>query len=287
MAESLGCPIVSADSRQIFEEIPIGTAAPTDKEKSRVKHYFVGNHSIAEDYNAGQYERDCLALLDTLFSHHDVVVLTGGSMMYIDAVCKGFDDIPEVSAEMRNAILEEYQEKGLEWLQEEVKRLDADYYEIVDRQNPQRLLHAVEVSRVLGLPYSTLRKGIKRERPFKIVKIGLTRDRAILYDRINRRVDEMMRSGLLEEVKAVLSYREKNSLNTVGYKELFAYLDGKCSLDEAINLIKQDSRHYAKRQMTWFRRDDEIHWFNLDEYETNDIVHAICDMLDGVQSERH
>lgn len=287
MAESLGCPIVSADSRQIFEEIPIGTAAPTDKEKSRVKHYFVGNHSIAEDYNAGQYERDCLALLDTLFSHHDVVVLTGGSMMYIDAVCKGFDDIPEVSAEVRNAILEEYQEKGLEWLQEEVKRLDADYYEIVDRQNPQRLLHAVEVSRVLGLPYSTLRKGIKRERPFKIVKIGLTRDRAILYDRINRRVDEMMRSGLLEEVKAVLSYREKNSLNTVGYKELFAYLDGKCSLDEAINLIKQDSRHYAKRQMTWFRRDDEIHWFNLDEYETNDIVHAICDMLDGVQSERH
>lgn len=282
VAEALGCPIISADSRQIFKEIPIGTAAPTTDELARVKHYFIANHSIEEDYNAGQYERDCLELLEKLFEKYDTLVLTGGSMMYIDAVCDGLDDIPEVKPEIREWVKKEYEEKGLAWLQDEVQKIDPAYFEIVDRQNPQRLMHALEVSRAIGKPYSLLRTGIKHNRSFNVVKIGLSRSREVLYQRINKRVECMMESGLLDEVKAVYPYKHLNSLNTVGYKELFAYLEGDSSLSEAVDKIKQNSRHYAKRQMTWFRRDTDIHWFNLDEYETNDIICAIGNLLNSL-----
>lgn len=284
LAEHFGCPIVSADSRQIFREIPIGTAAPSATEQARVKHYFVGTKSVSEDYNAGQYERDALALLETLFRQYGVVVLTGGSMLYIDAVCNGFDDMPSVSADLREQVKSEYQTHGLEWLQSEVQRLDPAYWAEVDRQNPQRLLHCVEICRAAGKPFSSFRSRTRAARPFRIVKIGLTRPREELYDRINRRVEQMMAQGLLEEVRSVYPLRKKNSLQTVGYRELFAYLDGQYTLPKAVEMIQQNSRHYAKRQMTWFNRDTTIHWLNADlDYETQ--LHTVIDWLcaDGVQ----
>ena len=284
VAERYGCPILSCDSRQVFREIPIGTAAPTAEEQARVKHYFIGTRSITEDYNAGQYERDALELLDRLFAEHEVVVMTGGSMLYAEAVCKGLDDLPNVPADIRASVQRAYEAKGLAWLQSEVQRLDPTYWEEVDQQNPARLAHCVELCLTTGKPYSSLRtKKAKGEwrgasvRPFRIVKIGLERPRAELYARIDERVKQMMAEGLLEEAKAVYPQRALNSLQTVGYKELFAYMDGEYDLDRAIELIQQNSRHYAKRQMTWFRRDKEIHWLNAkDEYEKN------SDIIDGL-----
>ena len=286
VAERYGCPIVSCDSRQIFREIPIGTAAPTADEQQRVKHYFIGERSIEEAYNAGQYERDALELLDVLFAKHDVVVMTGGSMLYADAVCKGLDDLPSVPSSVRADVQREYESKGLAWLQSEVQRLDPVYWDEVDRQNPARLAHCVELCRVTGKPYSALRSHTAKERPFRIVKIGLDRPRAQLYARIDERVEQMMAAGLLEEAKAVYPKRALNSLQTVGYKELFAYLDGQYDLERAVELIQQNSRHYAKRQLTWFRRDKEIHWLNAnDDYEKNS--NSIDDWLraDSVQEE--
>lgn len=286
VAERYGCPIVSCDSRQIFREIPIGTAAPTADEQRRVKHYFIGERSIEEAYNAGQYERDALELLDVLFAEHDVVVMTGGSMLYADAVCKGLDDLPSVPSSVRADVQREYESKGLAWLQSEVQRLDPVYWDEVDRQNPARLAHCVELCRVTGKPYSALRSHTAKERPFRIVKIGLDRPRAQLYARIDERVEQMMAAGLLEEAKAVYPKRALNSLQTVGYKELFAYLDGQYDLERAVELIQQNSRHYAKRQLTWFRRDKEIHWLNAnDDYEKNS--NSIDDWLraDSVQEE--
>ena len=286
VAERYGCPIVSCDSRQIFREIPIGTAAPTADEQQRVKHYFIGERSIEEAYNAGQYERDALELLDVLFAKHDVVVMTGGSMLYADAVCKGLDDLPSVPSSVRADVQREYESKGLAWLQSEVQRLDPVYWDEVDRQNPARLAHCVELCRVTGKPYSALRSHTAKERPFRIVKIGLDRPRAQLYARIEERVEQMMAAGLLEEAKAVYPKRALNSLQTVGYKELFAYLDGQYDLERAVELIQQNSRHYAKRQLTWFRRDKEIHWLNAnDDYEKNS--NSIDDWLraDSVQEE--
>ena len=277
VAQRYGCPIVSCDSRQIFREIPIGTAAPTAEEQQRVKHYFVGERSIEEDYNAGQYERDALQLLATLFAQHEVVVMTGGSMLYADAVCKGLDDLPSVPPSVRADVQREYETKGLAWLQSEVQRLDPAYWVEVDQQNPARLAHCVELCRVTGKPYSALRSHTTKARPFRILKIGLDRPRAELYARINDRVKQMMEAGLLEEAKAVYPKRALNSLQTVGYKELFAYLDGEYDLHRAIELIQQNSRHYAKRQLTWFRRDNEIHWLNAnDDYEKN------SDSIDGL-----
>lgn len=286
VAERYGCPIVSCDSRQIFREIPIGTAAPTADEQRRVKHYFIGERSIEDAYNAGQYERDALELLDVLFAKHDVVVMTGGSMLYADAVCKGLDDLPSVPSSVRADVQREYESKGLAWLQSEVQRLDPVYWDEVDRQNPARLAHCVELCRVTGKPYSALRSHTAKERPFRIVKIGLDRPRAQLYARIDERVEQMMAAGLLEEAKAVYPKRALNSLQTVGYKELFAYLDGQYDLERAVELIQQNSRHYAKRQLTWFRRDKEIHWLNAnDDYEKNS--NSIDDWLraDSVQEE--
>ena len=272
LAERIGCPIVNADSRQIYKEIPIGTAAPTAAEQARVPHYFVGTRSVVEDYSAGQYERDCLALLDELRQRENATepfaILTGGSMMYIDAVCKGLDDIPSVSAEVRAQVQQAYRDGGLAWLQAEVARIDPAYWVVVDQQNPQRLMHCVEVTRAAGKPYSLFRQkdqtGARAERPFKIEKIGLERPREELYERINKRVDAMMAAGLEEEARRVYPLREHNSLQTVGYRELFDYFDGKISREEAIRLIKQNSRHYAKRQMTWFRADQDMRWINPD-----------------------
>ena len=237
-----------------------------------------------EDYSAGQYERDVLSLLDSVFKEHDVAILTGGSMLYADAVCKGLDDLPSVSSEVRDCVSHGFEQGGLAWLQDEVQRLDPDYWQIVDRQNPARLRHCIELSIVAGKPYSSLRTNNSKERPFRIVKVGLDRPRAELYARVNERVRQMMADGFLEEAKAVYSKRKLNSLQTVGYKELFGYLDGDYDLERAIELIQQNTRHYAKRQLTWLRRDKDIHWLDArDEYEKN--VNSIDNLLcaDGVQ----
>ena len=272
LAEHFGCPIVSADSRQIYREIPIGTAAPTVEEQTRVKHYFVGTKSITEDYNAGSYERECLELLTVLQkggSCDPFALMTGGSMLYIDAVCKGLDDIPKVSQRCREEVRKAYAEKGLEWLRQEVQRLDPDYWVEVDRYNPQRLMHCIEVSLSAGQPYSDFRRQAPTRRDFRIVKVALERNREELYERINRRVEQMLANGMEDEARKVYPLRHLNSLQTVGYRELFDYFDGKCTREEAIRLIKQNTRHYAKRQMTWFRADQTIHWLNANEsYET-------------------
>ena len=286
VAERYGCPIVNCDSRQVYREIPIGTAAPTAEEQARVKHYFVGTRALEEDYNAGQYERDALALLDTLFETHEVVVMTGGSMLYADAVCKGLDDLPSVPAAIRKAVQSHYEESGLRWLQNEAQRLDPAYWEIVDQQNPARLAHCVELCLTTGKAYSALRTKKTATRPFRIVKIGLERDRAELYERIDERVKKMVAEGLIEEARAVYPKRQLNSLQTVGYKELFAYFDGAYDLDRAIELIQQNTRHYAKRQMTWYRRDKQIHWLNAkDDNEKNiSLIDALL-RADSMQEE--
>ena len=263
VAERLGSPIVNADSRQIYRELPIGTAAPTASEQARVPHLFVGTHTLTDSYNAGQYEREALAALEDLFQTHDRVLMVGGAMLYIDAVCKGLDEMPHVPAELREQLQKQYAAKGLEWLQTQVKEADPQYFAEADTQNPQRLLHALEICLASGQPYSSFRLGTKKERPFRVVKIGLNRPREELYARINARVNSMLAQGLLDEVRAVESLRHLNALNTVGYKEMFRYLDGEWTLEEAADMIRQNSRHYAKRQLTWFNADPEMHWVNL------------------------
>jgi len=268
LAEKLKCPIISSDSRQFYRELKIGTAAPTEEQLRRVKHYFIGTHSIHDEYNAGQYEQDTIQLLDELFKKHSVVMLVGGSMMYIDAVCNGMDDIPTVDPETRAYWQKQYAESGLEFIQNELKRLDPVHFEKVDILNPKRVIHALEICSMTGDTYSGLRTGQRKVRDFNILKIGLNRPRAELYERINSRVDEMMEEGLLQEAEKFYEYKNLNTLNTVGYKELYEYLDGTWTLDFAVNMIKQDSRRYAKRQMTWFNRDKEIMWFQPDELES-------------------
>jgi tRNA dimethylallyltransferase len=265
LAEHFGCPIVSSDSRQFYRELKIGTAAPTEYQLKRVSHYFIASHSIFDEYNAGQYEQDAIKLLDELFQKHDVVMLVGGSMMYIDAVCNGMDDIPSVDLETRAFWQNEFAEKGLEYIQKELKRLDPIHYEQVDIQNPKRIIHALEICSMTGKPYSDLRTGQRKQRNFNILKIGLNRPRPELYERINLRVDEMMHEGLLQEAEQFYPYKHLNTLNTVGYKELYEFMDGNWTLDFAVNMIKQDSRRYAKRQLTWFNRDKGIHWFQPEE----------------------
>lgn len=270
MAERLGSPILSADSRQLYAEIPIGTAAPTQEEQERVKHYFIGTHHLTDYYSAAQYEIDVLKLTEELFHSHKALLLTGGSMMYIDAVCKGIDDIPTVDDITRRTLLERYEQEGLEPLVNELRLLDPEYYRIVDLKNPKRVIHALEICYMTGRTYTSFRTRTAKERPFRIIKIGLRREREELYDRINRRVDQMVADGLVEEARSVYPYRHLNSLNTVGYKELFAHFDGDCTLEFAIEKIKQNSRIYSRKQMTWFRRDDGIQWFHPDD--TEDII---------------
>ena len=268
LAEQWGCPIVSADSRQIYRDLPIGTAAPSAEEQARVKHYFIGTKDLHETYNAGQYARDCNTLLAELFQKHERVLMVGGSMMYIDAVCKGLDDIPDIPAELREQVRNQYQEKGLEWLQTEVQRLDPMYWQEVDKQNPQRLMHCIEVTLASGQPYSNFRKGGRtaQERGFDVEYIMIERPREELYERINLRVHKMIEQGLLNEAQRAFDKLGllnnnpldestiPNSVNTVGYKELLKYFRGEWTLERAIEMIQQNSRHYAKRQMTWWRR---------------------------------
>lgn len=267
IAENFGTEIVSADSRQLYANLKIGTAAPTPEELQRVPHHFIGTLQLTDYYSAAQYEEDALKLLDHLFQTKDVVILTGGSMMYVDAVCKGIDDIPTVDEETRKTLLERYEKEGLEQLCAELKLLDPDYYKIVDLKNHKRVIHALEICYMTGKTYTSFRTQEKKTRPFRMIKIGLIRDREELYARINQRVDIMMEQGLLDEVKQVYPYRQLNSLNTVGYKELFNYLDGEWALPFAIDKIKQNSRIYSRKQMTWFKRDEEIRWFHPNQEE--------------------
>lgn len=273
LAEYFRAPIINADSRQIYKGMTIGTAAPTEEDRKRVAHYGVQFLNPGDYYSAAQFELDVMQLLEELFLKHDYVVLSGGSMMYIDAVCNGIDDIPTVDAETRKMMLERYEKEGLEPLVRELRILDPEYYRIVDLKNPKRVIHALEICYMTGKPYSSFRTNKKKERPFRIIKIGLKRDREILYERINNRVTKMLEDGLEDEVKALLPYRGSNALNTVGYKEMFAYLDGKMTYDEAADKIRQNSRIYSRKQMTWFKRDEQIQWFEPEQVQ--DIISHI------------
>ena len=265
IAKHFGIPVINADSRQIFKELKIGTARPTETEMQEVRHYFVGTLSIDDYYSASLYEQQVLELLDKEFQSHDYALLSGGSMMYIDAVCDGIDDIPTIDDNTRALMKQRLKEEGLEALVEELKRLDPEYYEIVDRQNPRRVVHALEICVMTGKTYTSFRKRSKKERPFRIIKIGLDRPREELYNRINARVDKMMSDGLLNEVKALYPKKELNALNTVGYKELFDYLDGRWPLEEAVERIKGNTRRYARKQLTWYKKDEQIRWFHPDD----------------------
>ena len=267
IAKHFGIPVINADSRQIYRELKIGTARPTEAEMKEVRHYFVGTLGIADYYSASLYEQQVLALLDSLFQTHDYALLSGGSMMYIDAVCDGIDDIPTVDDKTRETMKRRLEEEGLEALCEELKRLDPDYYEEVDRQNPRRVVHALEICTMTRNTYTSYRKREKRERPFRIIKIGLTLPREELYQRINARVDKMMAEGLLDEARQMYPQKELNALNTVGYKELFDYFDGRWPLEEAVERIKGNTRRYARKQLTWYKKDDRFRWFHPQDKE--------------------
>lgn len=267
IAEKYGSPIISADSRQLYSDLKIGTAAPTEEYLKRVKHYFVGTLKLTDYYSAAQYESEVISLLEELFKSNNTILLTGGSMMYIDAICKGIDDIPTVDSETRQMMMEKYEKEGLDRLCAELKLLDPEYYSTVDLKNPKRVTHALEICYMTGKTYTSFRTGNKKQRPFDIIKIGLCRDREELYERINKRVDIMIKEGLVDEVKSVYEYRNLNSLNTVGYKEIIQYLEGNCTLEFAIEKIKQNSRIYSRKQMTWFKRDNDITWFHPDKEE--------------------
>ncbi|HOF98354.1 MAG TPA: tRNA (adenosine(37)-N6)-dimethylallyltransferase MiaA [Paludibacteraceae bacterium] len=267
VAQNLQTPIISADSRQIYKELKIGTAAPTSEQLSTVKHYFIGSHSIFENFSAGQFEQEALALLEKHFATNHIALMVGGSMLYIDAVCKGLDNIPTVDTTTRNFWKKQYENQGLEYIRQELKKLDPVYYQQVDPNNYKRILHALEICSITGNPFSALRTGVHKKRAFDIVKIGLNRPRHELYERINARVDQMMEEGLLEEAKQFYAFKNLNPLNTVGYKELFEFMDGKITLKQAVDKIKQNTRHYAKRQLTWFNHDKDITWFHPDERE--------------------
>ena len=262
VAEHLATPIINADSRQIFSEIPIGTAAPTREQQSRVKHYFVGNHHIDEYYSASMFEEDVMKTLEHIFKESDTALMSGGSMMYIDAVCNGIDDIPTIDEQTRATMKRRLETEGLAALLEELKILDYEHWKIVDHNNPRRDVHALEICKMTGKTYTSFRQNITKKRPFNIVKIGLTLDRATLYDRINRRVEEMIEHGLEAEARSVYDKRELNALNTVGYKEMFEYFDGTTTLEEAIFKIQSNTRRYCRKQQTWFKRDPSIKWFN-------------------------
>lgn len=275
MAKLLSSPIVSADSRQIYKTISIGTAAPTKEQLSQAQHYFVGQLELDEYYSAAQYETDVLNLLDGLFETHDTVLMTGGSMMYIDAVTKGIDDIPSVDDETRSLLKQRFETEGLEPLLEELRLLDPDYYAIVDKKNHKRVVHALEICYMTGKTFTSFRKSESKERPFRIVKIGLRMERERLFDRINKRVDKMIEEGLVEEARSVSHLRHLNSLNTVGYKEMFKFIDGEWDLYTATERLKKNTRVYAKKQMTWFKKDESIHWFDAETVSAEDIL-KIC-----------
>lgn len=265
MAEHLSVPIVNADSRQIYAELPIGTAAPTPEQLKRVKHYFVGSHSVTDYYSASMYEQDVLSILAA--HPQSNFLLSGGSMMYIDAVCNGIDDIPTIKDEIRTLMMQRYEEEGLEPLCDELRKLDPKYWEIVDRKNHRRVIHALEICHQTGKTYTSFRTNEKKERPFDVIKIGLNREREELYQRINQRTLQMIADGIIEEAKEMYKYRHLNALNTVGYKEMFEYLDGLTTLDETIFKLQSNTRRYARKQLTWFKKDAQMRWFNPDNIE--------------------
>lgn len=276
IAELFSSPIINADSRQLYRDLPIGTAAPTVEEQALVKHYFVGDLSLTDYYSAAQYETDVLSLLSRLFAERDIVVLSGGSMLYIDAVCNGIDYIPTIDASTRYLLNERLKAEGPEALKAELKLLDPAYYQQVDLKNTARIVHALEVCYMTGQPFSSFRTKSRKSRPFRVVKFGLWRDRAELFERISQRTEEMMIQGLLEEVKRVLPFRHNNALNTVGYKELFKYFDGEWDLPFAVEKIKRNTRVYSKKQMTWFKKDPEVHWFKANDNPAYHIMQSFA-----------
>lgn len=265
LAEHFDVPVINADSRQIFSEIPIGTAAPTAAQQARVRHYFVGNHHLEDYYSASLFEEDVLKIINEASSK--VSLLSGGSMMYIDAVCKGIDDIPTIRPEVRQEMMQLLESEGLEKMCELLHEWDPEHWAVVDRNNPRRVIHALEICKQTGRTYTSFRSNTIKERPFNIIKIGLNRDRETLYQRINQRVLQMIDDGMIEEAQRVYPKRTLNSLNTVGYKELFEYLDGLTTLDEAIFKIQSNTRRYARKQLTWYKRDAEMTWFSPDNIE--------------------
>lgn len=265
LAQRLGCEIINADSRQIYKEIPICTAAPTAAEQALVNHHFVATKSITDYYSASQFETDVMALLPSFWSKGDYAVMCGGAMLYVDAVCRGIDEMPDISPEVRTAVKVQLAQDGLQPLLDELQRLDPEYYAIVDKQNTKRVAHAVEICRQTGVTYTSLRTGIVKQRPFNIVKVAIGLDRPTLFDRINHRVDLMMEQGLEQEARSFYHLRHLNALNTVGMKEMFAYFDGTMDLATARERIKKNTRVYAKKQLTWFARDPSIHWLSAEQ----------------------
>lgn len=275
LAQHYDAPVISTDSRQFFRGLAIGTAQPTAEELAAAKHYFIADREVEDDNNCGKYETEALTLLDELFQQHDYVVAVGGSGLYIQALCEGMDNLPEGDDELRSELKARLETEGLESLAMQLRELDPSYADVVDLQNPARVMRALEVCLTTGRPYSELRSGERRERPFNIVKVGTDMPRDVLYERINRRVDMMVEQGLIEEARTMYPKRHLNALQTVGYRELFDHFDGKCTMDEAIELVKRNSRRYAKRQMTWFRRDAEIGWFSPND------INSIVAFIDG------
>jgi tRNA dimethylallyltransferase len=275
IAEHFNVPVINADSRQIFSEIPIGTAAPTAEQQQRVQHYFVGNHHLEDYYSASLYEQDVLNIINS--QHTPISLLSGGSMMYIDAVCNGIDDIPTILPEIREEMMRRLETEGLEQMCNLLRELDPEHWNIVDRNNPRRVIHALEICIQTGKTYTSFRSNTIKERPFNIIKVGLNRDRDELYNRINQRVLDMIEEGMIEEALQVYPKRTLNSLNTVGYKELFEYLDGLTTLDEAIFKIQSNTRRYARKQLTWYKKDTAFQWFNPDNIE--EILNYIHTMI--------
>lgn len=278
IAQHFNSEIVSSDSRQIFKELTIGTAVPETHELAAVKHHFIQTHSISENYNASRYETEALTLLNQLFTTKDIVVMVGGSMLYIEAICKGIDSMPDVEPEIRTSLKNQLEENGLESLRLQLKTLDPEYYRTVDLKNPNRIIHALEISIQTGKPFSSFRSNKIKERPFSIIKIVLNGDRQILHNRINLRVDKMVDAGLENEARSVYPQKHLNSLNTVGYREWFAHFDGEITREKAIELIKRNSRRYARKQITWFRKDPSVTWF--EPGQTKEIIQFIQSQLD-------
>lgn len=272
LATHIGSPIINADSRQLYADLRIGTAAPTEEQMARVKHYFVGTLALHDYYSAARFETEVLQLTEQLFATHDRILLSGGSMLYIDAVCNGIDDIPTVEKETRTMLRQRLETEGLETLVRELKLLDSEYYAQVDLKNTKRIVHALEICYQTGRTFTSFRTATRKQRPFHILKIGLRRDREELFDRINHRVDQMVDDGLLDEARALLPFRDENALNTVGYKEMFQVLDGTWELPFAVERMKKNTRVYAKKQMTWFTRDTDIHWFHPDEIDAIEVL---------------
>lgn len=277
VAKELQTEILSADSRQFYRDMQIGTARPTEKERDGIPHHFCGHLSVEDDYNVSDFEREALNKLSELFQSHDTVVMTGGSGLYINAVCRGIDELPDPDPKLRQRLKDDWEKRGIDALRQELQKLDPEYYKDVDIHNPKRLMRAIEVCRTTGSKYSEMRSNVAKERPFDILKTGLTIEREALVERIHRRTDQMIADGLVQEVRNLLSYRHYNALNTVGYKEIFRFLDGEISLEQAVADIKTSTRRYAKRQMTWFRKDPEMHWFAPSDLQ--DIIRFIREGL--------